>query len=395
MKRIMPSMPKELFTGAAVLGITALLMGAVLVKAPSANAQTVTEPQLSGISVMPSNDSATVTWNTDEPANSQIEYGTTSSYTASTTLDTNQVMDHSEIISGLMPDTTYHYAVISTDGSGNMDASQDALFTTTAASSTTGTTTASTTEPDISFVVATPSDDGVTVTWNTDEPSNSQLMYGTTSSYGSSTTLDTTMVTSHSETISGLNPDMTYYYEVVDSDASGNTNMYGGQMFTTLQSSLPGTTSSSTTSTSTGTTGTTGTIAQVLESEITQLEAELATLLQQLSVSGLGSEGTTDTGSTGTTGSTGPTGTMTSAMIEQNGETVQPGGTLDFSGRNFGKEEQVMVMMNGQTVATAHADGGGNFSTGSFTAPTTPGTYSYTFTGQNSGMTAMATITVQ
>jgi len=94
--------------------------------------------------------------------------------------------------------------------------------------------------------------------------------------------------------------------------------------------------------------------------------------------------------STGTT--TPPTGPM--PTIDQNGATVSVGGSIDFVGRNFGHEETVNIMRSGMLIGTAHADGGGNFSTGSMPVPATPGSYTYTFTGVISGLSATATITV-
>ncbi len=43
-----------------------------------------------------------------------------------------------------------------------------------------------------------------TVNWTTDTPSNSQVEYGTTTAYGSATTLDSTMVTAHNQALSSL-----------------------------------------------------------------------------------------------------------------------------------------------------------------------------------------------
>lgn len=83
-----------------------------------------------------------------------------------------------------------------------------------------------------------------------------------------------------------------------------------------------------------------------------------------------------------------------SASIDNTGMTVRAGGHLDFVGRNFGSEENVEMRLSGSLIRTVHADGGGNFSTGSMSAPTTPGTYTYVFTGQNSGRTANSVITV-
>lgn len=76
--------------------------------------------------------SATISWATDEAADSQVEYGTTTAYGSSTTLDTTLLTLHSQNLTGLSPDTTYHYRLKSRDGSGNLTTSQDFTFTTAA-----------------------------------------------------------------------------------------------------------------------------------------------------------------------------------------------------------------------------------------------------------------------
>ncbi|HZT34586.1 MAG TPA: hypothetical protein VFA15_01600, partial [Nitrososphaera sp.] len=71
------------------------------------------------------------------------------------------------------------------------------------------------------------------------------------------------------------------------------------------------------------------------------------------------------------------------------------GTTVDFTGSGFWHEEPVMVMNNGQTIATAHADGGGNFSTGSLPVTGNAGaSETYTFIGSWSGITGSATVNV-
>lgn len=84
-----------------------------------------------------------------------------------------------------------------------------------------------------------------------------------------------------------------------------------------------------------------------------------------------------------------------SPSIDNNGSTIAPMGHLDFVGRNFGADEEVRLTLSGSTLRTLRADGGGNFSTGSMTGPTSPGTYTFVFTGLTSGRTANSTITVQ
>lgn len=75
---------------------------------------------------------ATITWTTDEPADSQVEYGLTTGYGATSSLDPTLVTGHSVLLSGLSASTLYHYRVHSRDASGNLTTSGDATFTTAA-----------------------------------------------------------------------------------------------------------------------------------------------------------------------------------------------------------------------------------------------------------------------
>ncbi|TMD57383.1 MAG: DUF11 domain-containing protein, partial [Chloroflexi bacterium] len=79
-----------------------------------------------------SNVSATIEWNTDEGADSQVEYGTTAAYGSSTPLDPAFVMGHAITLGGLRQTTTYHYRVKSRDGWGKLAVGSDATFTTKA-----------------------------------------------------------------------------------------------------------------------------------------------------------------------------------------------------------------------------------------------------------------------
>jgi len=74
--------------------------------------------------------SATVTWTTNEPASSKVEYGATSGYGSSTTEDTNRVLNHSVNITGLASETLYHFRTVSKDAGANEAKSPDNTFTT-------------------------------------------------------------------------------------------------------------------------------------------------------------------------------------------------------------------------------------------------------------------------
>ncbi|MCA9324689.1 fibronectin type III domain-containing protein [Candidatus Saccharibacteria bacterium] len=97
--------------------------------------------------------SATITWTTDEAADSQIKYGTTSSYGSTTTLNTTKVTSHSVSVTGLTAGTTYHYQVVSKDAAGNSSSSADQTFTTQAPAADTTAPTVSMTAPSNSSTV--------------------------------------------------------------------------------------------------------------------------------------------------------------------------------------------------------------------------------------------------
>ena len=84
--------------------------------------------------------SATITWTTNEAATSQVEYGLTTSYGSTTTLDPALVTAHSVTITGLAPSTTYNWRVRSRDAAGNETVSANSTFTTAAVSDTTAPT---------------------------------------------------------------------------------------------------------------------------------------------------------------------------------------------------------------------------------------------------------------
>jgi len=151
------------------------------------------------------NTSAVISWSTDEPADSDVQYGDNSaswdSYDLSQS-DSDMVISHSVTITGLFGDTDYFFRVGSTNeaGYGPMISNEDS-FTTDI-------------DPDIvDPVITTPptvtnvTNTAATIFWITDEPSNSQVQYGdNSSSWG---TYDQTqpiaaMTTNHSVTITGL-----------------------------------------------------------------------------------------------------------------------------------------------------------------------------------------------
>src|SRR5438132_2236383 len=60
------------------------------------------------------------------------------------------------------------------------------------------------------------------IVWTTNVPANSSVDYGTTAAFGSSTAVDSVMVTAHQVTLSGLAAGTTYYYQVNSTDSNAN-----------------------------------------------------------------------------------------------------------------------------------------------------------------------------
>jgi uncharacterized protein DUF1800/purple acid phosphatase-like protein len=83
---------------------------------------------------------ATITWRTNRPADSQVQYGVTTSYGNTVSLKTME-MNHQMTMIGLTPDTVYHYKITSKDEAGNLSTSGDLTFTTAKGGSPTPTPT--------------------------------------------------------------------------------------------------------------------------------------------------------------------------------------------------------------------------------------------------------------
>ncbi|MGD0796574.1 MAG: fibronectin type III domain-containing protein, partial [Acidobacteriaceae bacterium] len=176
-----------------------------------------------------SNTSETITWTTDQAASSQVNYGVTTTYTLSSTLNPALVMSHSVTLTGLMPGTVYDFDVMSANSSALSSTSPNATFTTTGAAN----------GPAISNVSSSGVTSGTaTITWTTDQTSTSVVNYGTTSSYGSSASA-AGLATSHSVMLTGLAPNTTYNFEVVSANAANTSSTSGNYTFTTSPNTAP------------------------------------------------------------------------------------------------------------------------------------------------------------
>ncbi len=91
----------------------------------------VTAPTISGLTELNvSQNSITIEWTTDEPADSVVEYGTTTTYELPPQSDNSLVTNHSITLTNLLAGTTYNYRVKSGDATKNTEVSGDEEFTT-------------------------------------------------------------------------------------------------------------------------------------------------------------------------------------------------------------------------------------------------------------------------
>jgi len=89
-----------------------------------------TSPVISNISVsVIDSGSVEIKWDTDENANSFVEYGVNEKY-GSVAGDWEEVTKHSVVLTQLKSSTTYHFRVLSGDSWGNLGKGEDGLFNT-------------------------------------------------------------------------------------------------------------------------------------------------------------------------------------------------------------------------------------------------------------------------
>src|SRR5439155_1232594 len=174
-------------------------------------------PTISGVSAFGMTASgATITWTTNEVSDSQVEYGTSTAYGASSPLKASLVPSHNVTLTGLSPTTLYHYQVKSRDPGGNLTYSAD--FTLSTLADTTPPT------PPASLTTTTISATQINLTWIASADDVGVTGYQVERCQGTGCTtfaqIATTTGTSYSDT--GLAPSTSYSYQVKAVDATAN-----------------------------------------------------------------------------------------------------------------------------------------------------------------------------
>jgi hypothetical protein len=187
-----------------------------------------TPPVLSNIQAVDvTGTGARITWDTNEDADSRVDYGISEPY-SNFVFNATLTNAHSMTLTGLTPSTIYRYRVTSRDASSNSSTSVEFTFQTL-----------DTVPPTISNI----SVDNITqtsarVNWSTNELADSRVDYGTAVAYGSVAT-NATLVANHQITLNGLAAGTLYHFTVNSKDAAGNSSTSTDQTFTTATDTSP------------------------------------------------------------------------------------------------------------------------------------------------------------
>ncbi len=134
---------------------------------------------------------------------------------------------------GLTQNTSYSYTVVSYDAAQNNSAQSASIN-----AKTNNVVASDTTPPIISSITSSSIKiSSVHISWITDENSDSQVEYGLTTSYGASSSLDSTQTSSHSINLTNLTSGTVYHYRVKSKDASNNLATSADDIFTTAVAS--------------------------------------------------------------------------------------------------------------------------------------------------------------
>ena len=216
-------------TRTTTASVTATATRTMTVRPSVTSTSTVTPtpaaPLLSGLDVSSiTRSSATISWVSNTPASSQVDYGQFAVDAGHTPVDPSLVTAHRVVLNGLAPGATYRYRVRSVSASGGVGFTFENVFTTAPAGS--GPEIASLAPRQVTGTTAT-------LGWATSTGTVAQIEYGTSSNYGLFTLLKVFTTPNQQLTLSGLQPGTGYHYRVKAWDAAGALGASADTTFTT------------------------------------------------------------------------------------------------------------------------------------------------------------------
>lgn len=183
-----------------------------------------------------STSTATIIWNTNEPATSQVFYGQTEDFSQSSAVVSTLQTSHSVELQNLKPGTAYFFKVVSVNAADETISEAGFEF------STLYQETIIDSAPVISDVrVESVGTSTASIVWNTSEPAGGELLYGTTTAYTHTDGGHHVLLTAHRHVLANLAPGTTYNFQPIVWDEAGNESLYENLTFTTenLVSSVP------------------------------------------------------------------------------------------------------------------------------------------------------------
>lgn len=176
---------------------------------------------------------ALVTWNTNLPASTIIQYGLANGqYGLGQQNDQTLVTTHTALLVGLPNDTDIHYRLQAGTQNGEFVISPNNVFRTLAP----GAPVQNLVISNVQAILIT--DTTAVITWDTNLPSNSIVDFGISNAYGFGAS-NNPFVTSHLVNLSGLTPDMLYHYRVTSQTASTTASSGDFTFRTTIDSLAP------------------------------------------------------------------------------------------------------------------------------------------------------------
>lgn len=204
-------------------------------------------PVISGVVVSEVTPSgAQVAWDLDRPCQGWVEYGTTDGgpYPGETAHEASFLYaHHAQVITGLAASTTHYLRVVAVSPTGQVVRSAQASFATASGAPE------DPPPPDpgpgapvftVGPAAGVPTQTSVSVSWTCDQYVQGWVEYGTTTSYGSETTHETSFrYAAHSQVLSALAPGTTYHYRVHVANAAAQAVVSGDLTFATQSDPTP------------------------------------------------------------------------------------------------------------------------------------------------------------